>query len=40
MQYGEKRLSPEEFEMLFNETDYDQDGMINFDDFIRMMMSR
>ena len=38
--YGEKRLSPQDFEMLFRETDYDGDGLINFDDFVRMMMSK
>ena len=38
--YGERRLSDEEFELLFQETDYDGDGYINFDDFVRMMMSR
>lgn len=38
--YGEKRLSPQEFNLLFEETDYDNDGFINFDDFVRMMMSR
>jgi len=38
--YGEKRLSPQDFELLFEETDYDQDGFINFDDFVRMMMSK
>ena len=40
MDYGEKRLTAQEFEMLFNETDHDGDGFINFDDFVRMMMSR
>ena len=38
--YGEKRLSNEEFVLLFEETDADNDGVINFDDFVRMMMSR
>ena len=38
--YGEKRLSNEEFNLLFDETDADGDGLINFDDFVRMMMSR
>ena len=38
--YGEKRLTDEEFDLLFQETDADNDGLINFDDFIRMMMSR
>ena len=40
MAYGEKRLSAEEFNQLFEETDADGDGFINFDDFVRMMMSR
>jgi len=40
MAYGEKRLTQQEFEKLFQETDYDQDGLINFDDFVRMMMSK
>ena len=39
-QYGERRLSDEEFDLLFQETDADGDGYINFDDFVRMMMSR
>ena len=38
--YGEKRLTHEEFNLLFSEVDYDEDGVINFDDFVRMMMSR
>ena len=38
--YGEKRLTEEEFALLFQETDADNDGYINFDDFVRMMMSR
>ena len=38
--YGEKRLTEEEFGLLFQETDADHDGYINFDDFVRMMMSR
>ena len=38
--YGERRLTPEEFAMLFEETDHDNDGLINFEDFVRMMMSR
>ena len=38
--YGERRLSSEEFNLLFEETDVDGDGLINFDDFVRMMMSR
>ena len=38
--YGERRLDSEEFNLLFNETDADGDGYINFDDFVRMMMSR
>ena len=38
--YGERRLSNEEFGLLFEETDADKDGLINFDDFVRMMMSR
>ena len=40
MNYGEKRLSDGEFKLLFEETDADGDGVINFDDFVRMMMSR
>jgi len=40
MNYGEKRLTNEEFDLLFEETDADGDGVINFDDFVRMMMSR
>ena len=38
--YGERRLSDEELNLLFEETDADKDGLINFDDFVRMMMSR
>ena len=38
--YGEKRLEPQDFEALFSETDYDNDGFINFEDFVRMMMSK
>ena len=38
--YGEKRMTNEEFNLLFEETDADGDGLINFDDFVRMMMSR
>ena len=37
--YGEKRISDDEIKWLFDETDYDNDGYINFDDFIRMMMT-
>ena len=40
MSYGERRMSDEEFQLLFEETDADGDGVINFDDFVRMMMSR
>ena len=35
--YGEK-YSNEEFEQLFQENDMDQDGYINFQDFVRIMM--
>ena len=38
--YGVRHLSTEEFNLLFDETDADGDGLINFDDFVRMMMSR
>ena len=37
--YGEK-LDDQELEKLFKETDYDGDGKIGFEDFVRMMMSR
>ena len=37
---GEKRLSDAEYELLFEETDYDGDGTISFEDFVRMMMSQ
>eukprot|EP00806_Schmidingerella_arcuata_P003572 Macronucleus_4240.p1 GENE.Macronucleus_4240~~Macronucleus_4240.p1 ORF type:complete len:176 (+),score=62.16 Macronucleus_4240:1-528(+) len=40
MAYGEKRLSQQDFEMLFDETDHDGDGLLNFEDFVRMMMSK
>ena len=33
-------MPDEELRKLFKETDYDQDGKIGFDDFVRMMMSR
>lgn len=38
--YGEKRFSDLDFEMLFQETDHDNDGVINFDDFVRVMMMK
>ena len=36
--YNEK-LEPAELEQLFNETDIDGDGRIDFKDFIKMMMA-
>ena len=36
-QYGEK-YSTEDFKLLFEENDYDKDGVLNFTDFIRIMM--
>ena len=38
-QYNEN-LSEEEVKMLFSETDADKDGVINFKDFILMMMAK
>lgn len=38
--YGEKRLTKQEIDLLFEETDHDSDGVIKFEDFVRMMMSR
>ena len=37
--HGEK-MSDEEADKLFKETDFDGDGRIGFEDFVRMMMSR
>ena len=37
--YNEK-LSPQELEALYTETDKDQDGKVDFRDFMRMMMSK
>ena len=38
--YGEKRFKEGEFEQLFQEMDADEDGQINFTDFVRSMMMR
>ena len=38
--YGEKRLTQQDYEQLFDDVDYDGDGVINFEDFVRMMMSK
>ena len=38
-QYNEN-LSDEEIKLLFKETDADGDGVINFKDFIMMMMAK
>lgn len=38
--YGEKRFKEGEFEQLFKEMDADEDGQINFTDFVRSMMMR
>lgn len=38
-EYGEK-LSKEDIELMFQETDYDGDGTIDFEDFVRMMMAK
>ena len=38
--YGEKRLTQSDYEQLFDDVDYDGDGVINFEDFVRMMMSK
>lgn len=38
--FGEKRLSDGDFERLFYETINSGDGVINFEDFVRMMMSK
>ena len=35
-----ENLSDEEFNIMFNETDADKDGKINFKDFILMMMAK
>jgi Ca2+-binding EF-hand superfamily protein len=37
--YHEK-MSPQELELLFEETDRDKDGRVDFKDFMRMMMSK
>ena len=37
--HGE-RMDEAEFDKLFKETDYDGDGKIGFEDFVKMMMSR
>ena len=39
IKYGEK-MHEDEYKLLFDETDYDDDGKINFTDFMRMMMSK
>ena len=38
-QYGEK-LSDEEVKLMFDETDIDHDGKIQFEDFVLMMMAK
>ena len=38
--YGERGHTKAEFALLFKETDTDGDGVINFDEFVKMMMSR
>ena len=38
-QYGEK-LSDEDVQLMFEETDYDKDGKISFEDFVLMMMAK
>ena len=38
-QYGEK-LSDEDAQLTFEETDYDKDGKISFEDFVLMMMAK
>ena len=38
--YGEERLTQRDLDLLFEETDFDKDGLINFDDFVRMMMTQ
>ena len=37
--HGEK-MDDSEIDKLFKETDFDGDGRIGFEDFVRMMMSR
>ena len=39
IKYGEK-MTEGQYQLLFDETDNDEDGMINFKDFMRMMMSK
>ena len=39
-EYGEKKLTKEELKELFSETDHDNDGVINFEDFVRVMMMK
>ena len=33
-------MSEQDIQKLFKEMDFDEDGRINFDDFIRVMMAR
>ena len=40
MEKNEEKLSTEDLELLFDETDRDKDGTIDFKDFMRMMMSK
>ena len=35
-----EKMSEEDIDKLFKETDFDGDGRIGFEDFVRMMMSR
>lgn len=38
--YGEKRLTDADFDLLFRETNISGNGQISFDEFVRMMMSK
>ena len=39
MKEWNENMSPDEFQLLFETTDRDRDGMIDFDDFVKMMMA-
>jgi Ca2+-binding EF-hand superfamily protein len=38
-EYGEK-LSDEELKLMFEETDMNKDGKVDFEDFVLMMMAK
>ena len=39
MEYGEK-LTDEEIKLMFDETDMNKDGRVDFEDFVLMMMAK